>query len=173
MINIKLSIFLILLVLGCSSHQTTTQNTPEVSIEKEAKEMFIVKETKEENDGIVFLFFKIMHDKTHDENKVTYIKNIATEGKLKNNIEQEIHAESTLTINVFRNEILDQTITIDHPLCRNMEYLTENKTFARKEVVLEEAEFSIRIPNKNAETIIKISETTKNNKNKLLNNFKL
>jgi hypothetical protein len=149
------------IILGCHSNQMAIQKATANS------------DKKITTDGIVFLIFKIIKDKNSDKNKIEYIKNIKTSGSLKNNYTESINSDNILTIEIYRNDILDQNISINHPLYKNIEYLNEDNTFARKEVISEEEEFSIRISNRNSKTIIKISETLKNNKKQQLTTLKL
>jgi hypothetical protein len=154
------------LFLGCNSHYNT-QLQPKVTT--------VVKENEAPNviDGIAFLTFKINKDPKNIANKVTYIKTIKTKGTLKSNAIEPVNSENTLNIEIFINDKLDQTITIEHPLYKSLEYLNENKSFSRKEVVIDEAEFTVRITNKTSEKLIKISENLKSKTKKELATFKL
>lgn len=150
--------------MSCQSNQSTAQNASVNAAEKTLNN---------DIDGIAFLIFNITKDKVNDKSEVSFIKNIKTEGALKSNLNELINSDNTLTIEIFRNGVLDQNIVINHPLYKNIEYTTANKTFSRKEIIIDQAEFSIRIPNKDSKATIKIFETLKNNTKKELNTFNL
>jgi hypothetical protein len=164
MIKIYFSFLSIFTIMSCQSNQGTTQNTSVNTAEKTSSQ---------DIDGIAFLIFKINKNKTNNKTVVSFIKNIKTEGALKGNLNELINSDNTLIIEIFRNGVLDQNIVINHPLYKNVEYTTANKTFLRKEITIDEAEFSIRITNKASKTTIKIFEILKNNTKKELNTFNL
>jgi hypothetical protein len=165
---IKILFYLLIVTLiSCNSHYNA-QLAPSVDspIEEKNEESKVI-------DGIVFLTFKINKDPNNNTNKISHIGTIKTEGTLKNNSIEPVNSQNTLNIEIFINGILDQNIVINHPLYKSLEYLNENKSFSRKEVELDEAEFSIRITNKTSEKTIIISETLRNKTKKEKYKFKL
>lgn len=90
----------------------------------------------------------------------------------KNKIAGKIKTESTnrnpnyLTLYLYSDKQLIDTVAMDHPLYKHYEYMNQNGTFTFKDTVIDTADFAIRTQNNINE--IKIFETLKNQPKKQL-----
>ena len=124
-------------------------------------------ETKEPN-VISFLMFNIHKDTINLANVVTLVKKIESNGKIKK--QRNFLAKNYLTIYSYSGKQILDSLIIEHPLYKHLEYLDENKKFMVKDTVITSADFFVRLQGKYNE--LKIVETLKNKSAKELNIIK-
>ncbi|WOD42296.1 hypothetical protein [Hwangdonia lutea] len=114
---------------SCASKKDVTQNAT----------------IEETNPKLIFLNYKISEDSKGKKN-IQFINKIITDGKLKKNIPINNGVSGDLICHQLdKNLNVLQSITIKNPLVKNFEYVDDSKQFQRKEVVLKEAEFSLKL----------------------------
>ena len=115
-----------------------------------------------EKNQIVFLIFKINKNLDSNNNKIELIKTIKTDGVLKKDFETETNEDNFLTIELYNDNKIEKEIKIDHPLFKEIESFDDNNKIIKKSVVLDSAEFTIRLQIKNSNSNFRILESLKN-----------
>lgn len=118
---------------------------------------------QKDRDAILFLVFKISKDSVQDKKIIKLISNTESSGKLKPQAQLAADYENYLTIEVFEQKRLANTIIIEHPLYKNVEYVNDQGMLETKHVELDQAEFFIRFLMTGTPTTIRISESLKGN----------
>lgn len=106
-------------------------------------------------------------DSLQGKNNIELVEKTKTNGKIKNDYQNPIDSENYLTIDVYENDKLINTLVIEHPLYKRVEY-SDGKTLISKSVELNMAEFFIRLQLNENSHQLKISETIKNTAKKEL-----
>jgi len=113
-------------------------------------------------DLIGFMVFKIEKDTIQKKNVIDLVSKTISSGKIKSESEASIDFEDYLTIEVFDKSKLVNTIVIEHPLHKHVEYVDEDGKLATKSVDLDREEFFVRFQLSGDSNTIRISETLKN-----------
>jgi hypothetical protein len=124
-------------------------------------------------DSIVFAVLSISKNSANTKNTITLIRKTKSSGKMKKQNQSASHYENYLSISVYENKALIDTLIIEHPLYKHFEYLDENNAFSTKDTVLDNAEFFIRFQTQGHASEIKILEILKNKSKKELTTIKL
>lgn len=125
-----------------------------------------------DKDEIMFLIFSIQRDSVMGKNKIELISKVKSAGTIKK-ISQENHSyENYLTFEVNEKGKPLNTIILDHPLYKKVEYL-DGDTLTTRSIVLDKQEFFIRLQLHGDLTQIKIIETLKNAQKKEVTTIKL
>ena len=123
---------------------------------------------KKEPNLITFLVLNIHRDTISSTNVVEFVSKIESTGKIK---KQHIFTtENYLTIYSYSGKHIVDSLILEHPLYKHLEYVDENNNFAVKDTVINSAEFFVRVQGHFKE--IKIFETLKNRSTKQLNTIK-
>lgn len=123
-------------------------------------------------DGIAFLVFKMTKGSQSVKSDIKLLSKTQTTGKIKN-IADKPNSNNYLTIEVFDNNTLFQTVFVNHPLYKTVEYADENNKLASKNVTLDEAEFFVRLQTKSGRTKVRIYETLKNTNKTIVATLKI
>lgn len=126
-----------------------------------------------ENNTFLFVLLSVSKDSSSTKNNVVLLNKTQNPGKLKSKNNITSHSENYLTINVFNENILIDSMTIEHPLYKHIEYLDENNSFAVKDTLINNAEFFLRLQTKGTKNEIRIFETLKNKQREKLTIIKL
>jgi hypothetical protein len=110
-------------------------------------------------DKIVFLNFSIQ--KTKQSPIIKLEKATKVNGSLKKVQPLENRFLNFLTFEVFNNDLITQTIDMEHPLMKVVEYVDDDKTFKRKQLELENETFVLRFQNLGETGKVIIYETLK------------
>jgi hypothetical protein len=121
--------------------------------------------------SIVFAVLNIRKDSTTSKSTVELVNVIQTAGTIKTK-KSDIH-ENYLTIFLYNNSKLIDSMTIEHPLYKHVEYQDDKNTFSAKEIELDSADFFIRMQVERKSSEIRIFETLKNKSKEELNTIKL
>ena len=151
------SLCLILLIASCAISNTATP----------ANESSI---TNSEN-AIVFVVFKIRKGPT--KSTIEIVSNTKTIGTMKRQTENTLDSNNALTIEISKGNKTFQTITMNHPLFKSVEFVGLDGKLGRKDVRLEEDTFYIRFQTKGETTSLKIRETLSGTVSQEIANFKL
>ena len=122
-------------------------------------------------DEIVFVVFKLQ--KKQPKNTVEILTTTKSTGKIKPETDRPISTGGSLTLEISQYSELIKTISIEHPLHKNVEYLDDDNKYKSKQVDLEEAEFFIRFQKRSGDAKIRVFETLKNNTKHELQTFTL
>lgn len=112
-------------------------------------------------DLIGFMVFKIEKDTIQKKNVIELVSKTISSGKIKSESESSIDFEDYLTIEIFDKSRLVNTIVIEHPLHKHVEYVDEDGKLATKLVDLDREEFFVRFQLSGDSNTIRISETLK------------
>ncbi len=151
------SLCLILLIASCAISNTPTP----------ANESSI---TNSEN-AIIFVVFKIRKGQT--KSTIEIVSNTKTIGTMKRQTENTLDSNNALTIEISKGNKTFQTITMNHPLFKSVEFVGLDGKLRRKNVLLEEDTFYIRFQTKGETTSLKIRETLSGTVSQEIANFKL
>jgi hypothetical protein len=108
---------------------------------------------------IVFLVFQIRADSANSHNSVILLRKSASDGAVKKKEQSGApHATNMLIIHHFENGELKDSLLLPHPLFAEVEYVNEDKTFAKKMIKKKEAEFFFRLQTGSASANVLIFE---------------
>ena len=127
--------------------------------------------TNTDSNSIVFVTLSIHKDSTNSKHIIELLSKTQSSGKIKN--QNSFHSENYLSIYIYNNNKLVDTMTIEHPLYKHLEYLNAKNTFSVKDTVLDRAEFFIRVQTHGNSNEIRIFETIKNKTKNELTTIKL
>lgn len=122
--------------------------------------------------AIYFLVLRISKDSIQGKNTIELVSTTKTIGKFKNDSHNSIDSENYLNIDLYEKDQFINTIVLEHPLYKNVEYLDGNK-LKTKYIELKTADFFIRLQMNGNSNMIKISETLNNSIKEELLSFKL
>lgn len=112
---------------------------------------------------IFFVVMKISRNPALGKSTIALISSTPVDGKLKNTITEKIHSQEYLTLDVFEQDSLAQTIVISHPLFKHIEYAGGNgNVLTAKDIILDSADFFVRLQLNEHSSSIRISETLPN-----------
>ncbi|HUH74703.1 MAG TPA: hypothetical protein VLZ75_09865 [Chitinophagales bacterium] len=110
------------------------------------------------SEGVIyFLVFNISQDTALKNSTIHLTSKINSVGEIKNNFQEHIDSENYLKVEVYDKDLLINTIIIEHPLYKNIEYFDEEK-LSTKFIELDSADFFIRLQVNNPSNVINISE---------------
>lgn len=109
--------------------------------------------------GIVFVIMKIYTDSLTHSNKILIQDKIYTTGRVKDHSVGFNHSGSTITCILYEGNKAIDSVRLEHPLHKHVEYLDANNQMGMKEVHLQEAEFSVRFQLKGQGNKIKVLES--------------
>ena len=93
-----------------------------------------------------------------EKNSIELVSKTAAAGKLKND-EQDGHSfRNLLAIDLYEQDSLVRRVIIEHPLFKQVEYVDSNKMLGSKFVVLDKADFFLRMQITERSSLIRISE---------------
>lgn len=124
-----------------------------------------------EDPKIVFVSF-LMERQAENPSAVKLISVTESPGKLKKNLSAAVNAPDYLVLEISREDAPVQTIQLEHPLYKTVEYVGEDQQLKRRYVETDQADFFIRLQ-KAAYTQIRIFEHRKNKSKTLLKTFNL
>ena len=117
---------------------------------------------------ISFIVLKIHNDTISSTRVVKYISKKESTGEIKK--QHTLPGKYYLTIYTYTGKHLVDSLILEHPLYKHIEYVDEHKKFAVKDTVINSAEFFVRLQGHFNE--IKIFETIKNKSPQQLNSIK-
>lgn len=123
--------------------------------------------------GIVFVIMKIYTDSLTHSNKILVQDKIYTTGRVKQHAVGFVHMESNITCLLYNGDRVIDSMRLEHPLHRHVEYLDENNQMRKKEIHLQEAEFSVRFQLKGQGNKIKVLESINKGKMQELKRIQL
>lgn len=132
-----------LLFAFCSLPKGGSGNTHTVSADKEE---------------IVFLTLRISRGEAQKKSAIQLVNITRTEGKMKSAPQRINTYENFLTLEVYEDGVLTQTIIEEHPLRKRVEY-SEGEELKTKMVEKNEQEFFIRLQTHGKKTAVKIYES--------------
>ncbi len=115
-----------------------------------------------DENSVVSLAFNIRKEKQDAKSVIELIKQIQSPGTIKNQNENVSYSGNYLSIYTYKNKKLTDSMTIEHPLYKHLEYVGANNAFAVKDTVVTKEEFFIRLQIQGRSNEIKIFETLKN-----------
>lgn len=121
-----------------------------------------------ETNEIVFLTFRIDKDSVSKTNKLTLTNKTKSAGKFKKTVEDKPHHANFLTLEVFTKGKPSQTIVIEHPLFKHLEYTDKDNKYAFKDAEVDTEEFFVRIQTNGSDNSVLISETLQNSQKRIL-----
>jgi hypothetical protein len=124
-------------------------------------------------DLIGFLVLKIEKDTVRGKNVIELVSKTISSGKVKSEPQEPSDFEDYLTIEVFDRNKLVNTIIIEHPLHKHVEYADEDGKLATKLVDLDRDEFFVRFQLTGDSNTIRISETLKNSAKRELKTIRM
>jgi hypothetical protein len=148
---------LTLVIASCTISKTATQTT-EIPV------------TNLQNN-IVFVVFKIR--KGEINSTIEIVSNTKSSGKIKRQMETAPDSGNILTIEISDGNKIFQTVSMNHPLFKSVEFVESDGKFGKKDVALDKDTFFIRFQTKGASTTLKISETFTGGAAHEIANFKL
>ena len=125
-----------------------------------------------DTDKIVFLVLRISKDSLQGENLIEFVSLIKKDGKMKNEMQDKIDSENFLTLDLYEKNKLMRSITIEHPLFKQVEY-EDDDVLTSKSVELDKTEFFVRLQVNGDLNRIRIWETLKNAPRKELSTIEL
>jgi hypothetical protein len=111
-----------------------------------------------------FYVFNIHKDNNSSGNTVELVSKKEITGKMKT--ESTNRSSNYLTLYLYSDKKLVDTVAIDHPLHKHYEYIGQNGTFAYKDTIIDNADFVLRAQRSINE--IKLFETLKKQPKKQL-----
>lgn len=114
-----------------------------------------------DKNEIVFLVLKISEDSIQGKNVIEFVSKTKTAGTIKDYRQDHNDYGNYLTIDVYEQNKLINTIIIEHPLYKRVEYFDGN-VLTSKSIELAEQDFFIRMQMTGKSTKIRIYETLKN-----------
>lgn len=135
------------LLASCTAHRSVPGSSS-ASFQETAKPL---------PDHIVFLTLNISRDSLAKQSEIHVLQTVSKEGSLKRDTEPEPHQGPQLKCELLAGEAVTDSFFVEHPLFRDIEYLNEQHTYARKEVQLRSEDFFIRFRQGKAHSI-RISE---------------
>ncbi len=125
------------------------------------------------SSSIVFVLMEMHRDTADGRNVIQLLSKTESNGSFKNVPTGAVVSENYLTVYVYRNNRLVDTLMLEHPLYKHFEYLDENNNFAVKDTVLDRADFFIRLQTRGSSNEIRVLETIKNKAGEELTTIKL
>lgn len=113
---------------------------------------------------IVFVIMKIYTDSLTHSNKIIVQDKIYTSGRVKDHTAGFGNIGSHISCFLYDGNNLLDSIRMEHPLHKQVEYFDENHQMGMKEINQNEAEFSVRFQLKGKGNTIKVIETLDRNK---------
>lgn len=151
--SLTLLILPLLLIMSCG---VSKQNIS--SLENDKKELNL----------ITFLVLNIHQDRMRSIHVVEFVSKKESTGEIK---KQHIFtSENYLTVYAYSGKHIVDSLILEHPLYKHIEYVDENKKFAVMDTVINSADFFVRVQGQFDE--IKIFETLKNKTTQQLNTIK-
>lgn len=86
----------------------------------------------------------------------------ASPGKLKKKSEASPSLSHYLSLGIYRQDVLMDTLTIEHPLYKHIEYVNDQGVLALLDTILPRAEFFVRFQSMGADNEVRIYETVNN-----------
>ncbi|MFD1162698.1 hypothetical protein [Hwangdonia seohaensis] len=138
------------------------------------KEVIQQSAVEESNPKLIFLNYTISEDSKGKKN-IKFLNKIITDGKLKVSTPLIEGVSGDLVCHQLdKNSNVLQSITIKNPLIKTFEYIGDSKQFQRKQVVLKEVEFSLKLKLDPSTKYVSISEiATPSSETKPLINTKI
>lgn len=110
------------------------------------------------SEGVIyFLVFNISQDTALKNSTIHLTSKINSVGEIKNNFQEHIDSENYLKVEVYDKDLLINTIIVEHPLYKNIEYFDEEK-LSTKFIELDSTDFFIRLQINSPSNVINISE---------------
>ena len=158
-IKYSICIVFILIVVSCKTHKQIAKDNDPTSTTSA--------------DSIVFINLQFKNDTIQKQTIVTILNTTKVAGTLKKNERDLLHCSNYLTWIFINNKLkIYDTIQMEHPLYKEVEYVTENNEFTKKDIQLYEADFTLRFQKNNCSSI-ELMETTATSRNKQLIQVKL
>ena len=123
--------------------------------------------------SVIFVFLTIHKDSSDKKHIVEMVRKTESSGKIKKQFQNTFHSDNYLSIYVYNDKNLVDTMKIEHPLYKHFEYLDENNSLTAKDTVLDKADFFFRIQKQGHSNEIRIFETLKNKPRKEISIIKL
>lgn len=123
-------------------------------------------------ETIAFLVLRIRKDTVQGKNTIELVSLTKTAGKIKSDPQNHIDSENYLTLELYEQGKLINTMLIAHPLYKRVEYADGN-TLKSKSIELDKEEFFIRMQVKGDSGKIRVFETLKGTSKKELMTIKL
>jgi hypothetical protein len=108
---------------------------------------------------IVFSVLQILRPSPEEPSRIQLLETQASPGKLKKKSEAPLSFTHYLGIGIYRNGIRMDTLTLEHPLYKHIEYVNDQGELAVLDTMLTKADFFIRFQSLGAANEIRIFET--------------
>ena len=92
---------------------------------------------------------------------------------MKRHGQAETHTDNYLTLYLYNNRHLADSVRVEHPLYKHYEYLDAENKLAAKDMVLDKADFIVRFQTAEPTNRIAVMETLKNAGTRQLSTIKL
>lgn len=116
----------------------------------------------DEKNSVVFAVLNIQKDPVLEKSVIKLVSKTQTPGTIKKQNQQPHRGDTYLSISVYNKIELLDSMTIDHPLYKHLEYVTADHTFESRDTVLDQSEFFIRFQSKGNSVELRIKETINN-----------
>jgi hypothetical protein len=120
-----------------------------------AKEAALEKPDKE---SIVFVVMKIERSAETGNSLVSLVSRTESEGRIKKNYANAAHTANFLVIAGYNEKLKVDSIFLEHPLYRHLEYLDDKDMLAVRDTVLQQAEFFVRLQARGPLSKLRINE---------------
>jgi hypothetical protein len=144
------------MILGCSARKNT-QNL--VASHQPVQARYTAEDTV-----IIFVILKIYSDSSTNSNKIIVKDKIYTSGRVKDHPVRFQNIGNYITCFLYAGSNLLDSMRLEHPLHKQVEFFDANHQMGMKEIHQKEAEFSVRFQLKGKANRIKILETLDRNK---------
>jgi D-alanyl-D-alanine carboxypeptidase len=116
----------------------------------------------EDKDSIVFVVLNIQKDPALDKSAIKLVNKTQTPGTIKKQNQELQSSKNYLSISVYNKKDLLDSIIIDHPLYKHIEYVNSEHVFETKDTILNQSEFFIRFHSKVNSIELRFIETINN-----------
>lgn len=137
----------------------------------------VTREDKESDNGdpnsIAFVVLSIRRDSAHANSIVELLSKTQSAGEIKDKNKNALEFANYLSIVIYNQGKILDSMTIEHPLFRHIEYLDDNNNFSVKDITLDKAEFFFRFQVRGSSNEIRILEKLRGSTKKELATIKL
>src|SRR5690242_12947877 len=131
----KRLLFLVLVLAGCTATKTTTTSA--------TTETTTAVEMVKPADRILFLTMKIVKDTVTGTTTITLLDKKISDGTFKDRASNDPLPPPYLTVEVYEQQELVSTASIEHPLYKDVEFTTDNHKLIHRAISLTESEFFV------------------------------
>ena len=115
-----------------------------------------------ENNSIAFVVLSIRKEKADAKSVIELVSKTQSPGTIKKQAQHTPLTGNYLSIYLYKNKKLSDSMIVEHPLHKHFEYSDANGALAVKDTIFEKADFSIRLQIQGQSNEIRIFETLRN-----------